>query len=158
MNPGAANPGQVTDCYLHRLAPRSPPLALWQRACEVVAQSEGWAHPERDVQEYVAGGRQASAPSSLVDHLPQLLVARARQAQILGQRADTAVRLGDGDSALVQALGRRDEAHVDSWGGANHGESVADNMQRVCDGSAPRYASNRLLLDPGRPRTPGGGR
>ena len=112
----------------------------------MIAEGQWRAYAERDVQEDLARGRQAPAPSRFVNQLPDLLIAWAGQAESVSHDTDAAVGLGDRESALVEAFGRRDEAHVDSWSRANHTGSVAKEMQRARKGSAPKYPSNSLLL------------
>ena len=104
---------------------------------EEVPECVDGTYAKRDIKEEVACRRNATAPSRSVDDDPHLLVARPDEPERSRDRTHPAAGLHDRLRAVVQPLGRRDEARVDARSRRGHADSVAQNASRVCNGRAP---------------------
>jgi hypothetical protein len=82
-------------------------------------------------------------PSQTVDVNANLLVARTRQTQLLGQPADRAVRLGNRHVGRIDVRDRGDEPEIDSRRGGGH--AVKDGWIGRTEGSRLRVSFAPLV-------------
>jgi aryl carrier-like protein len=91
---------------------------------EHVEECLGRSHPESDVQEHVADTGMPPPVSEQVDDHPCLLVARTRDAELVGNRSEAAMGIRDYPAWPVESCEGSNQARIEAGSGAEHAQSV----------------------------------
>jgi hypothetical protein len=101
-------------------------------AGDVVQYRVRWAHTKSDVEKNVARAHLRAEPALLVDDDSNALVARPRQTEAIGLRADTATHFRDRHSVVVKPYDCSTKPGRNAWRGRRHPRIVAGTYARHC--------------------------